>query len=74
MISEEVKKIIRENDSAHWKYKKRAVKLPCCNISVEILRPEDQTIICPKCGKQNMLVWSKLGNHKLHFPHARNRR
>ncbi len=43
----------------------KVVKLPCCNKSVQIDRPQDQMIRCEDCKKTFILTWSKIGNHKI---------
>jgi len=43
------------------------VKTPCCggNANIEILKPGDQVCVCPLCKKKFLLVWSKIGKHKV---------
>jgi hypothetical protein len=41
------------------------IKLPCGHGSVEVTKPEDQYITCGQCLKQFLLVWSKIGKHKI---------
>lgn len=65
MLSEDIKKILNESYNGRQKKERYIVKLPCCNGNVELLRPEDSKIYCPKCYKTHYLIWSKSGQHKM---------
>ena len=69
MISDDVKKILRENESGKIKRQPVIVQLACHpDIRVEITRPEDQFLMCPRCFKRNLLTWSKIsGRQKIAY-------
>jgi len=44
------------------------VKMKCCvGYSIQISKPRDQMIVCPKCGKKSEFIWSRVGNHKIRW-------
>ena len=61
----DVKKILQEGYSAKIKVKPVVVQLSCHpDIRVEITRPEDQILVCPRCFKRNLLTWSKVSGRQ----------
>jgi hypothetical protein len=62
---DEIKKYLQEGYSGKIKVKPVVVKLACHpDISVEITRPEDQILVCPRCFKRTFLTWSKISGHQ----------
>ena len=44
---------------------RKILKLPCGHGSIEISRPQDQYVVCDTCYKKFLLIWSKIGRHKI---------
>lgn len=44
---------------------RQILKLPCGCTSVELSRPEDTYVTCPVCYKKFLLIYSKIGKHKI---------
>ena len=62
---DEIKKILQEGYSAKIKVKPVVGQLSCHpDIRMEITRPEDQIVVCPRCFKRNLLTWSKISGHQ----------
>lgn len=42
------------------KQKHTVVRLPCCGSSIEVIKTQDQFVVCPnkQCRKRHALVWS----------------
>lgn len=38
---------------------RKVLKLPCGCVSIELLKPEDVSGVCPKCMKPFYLVWQR---------------
>ena len=62
-LEEQVEKALKEREKGSSKHV--IVKLPCGCTSVEITRPGDKYITCPRCGHSYRLTWSRLGRHKI---------
>ena len=68
-LNDDVKKILNENESGKIKNQPVVVQLACHpDIRVEITRPEDQFLVCPRCFRRNLLHWSKIsGRQKITY-------
>jgi len=62
MIPEQYRKLNKEFDQRPLR---KILKLPCGHGNIEITRPQDQYITCPKCFHKFLLIWSKIAKYKI---------
>ena len=66
-LPSDVKRVLNESYEQQLTRPKKMVTLPCTDrhkykepVAVELTEARDVKIVCPKCGKEHFLVWSKI--------------